>query len=243
MFPFWPLLSHPIWYFPSLSNYLFPCLTGLKRGSTHGLFLPPSPPLYLPFSLSSLCLPLPPQGATIAANLCLQPVPPHRCGILCVQGKGNVPLPALSTLQSVNRACHQPLGRPLWRTISVPSCDTLATTSWNKLRGVRAWDKAGVRIIWRSGVCMCFYGLVILSTRPVMARKRRYSCRWLALTLEIRVRVWVNKLLYSCETLVCATRLDWVEKYKMDFSGIRHTAHHYMLNAQWARHHVFYHSE
>lgn len=47
--------------------------------------------------------PLPPPPRNVAANLSLQPVPPHRRGILRVQGKGNVPLPALGTLQSVNR--------------------------------------------------------------------------------------------------------------------------------------------
>lgn len=107
--------------------------------ASYTLFLPPSIFLYLPFSRASSPPParpppppIPPWGATVAANLSLQPVPPHRRGILSVQGKGNVSLPALSTLQSVNRACHQPLCRPLWRTISVPSCDTLATTSCNK---------------------------------------------------------------------------------------------------------------
>lgn len=68
----------------------------------------------------------------VAANLSLQPVPPHRCGILRVQGKGNVSLPALGTLQSVNRACHWQLAGPLWRTISVPSFGALVTTSCNK---------------------------------------------------------------------------------------------------------------
>lgn len=100
---------------------------------------------FLPASTSPSLSPIPhapthpPWGETVAANLSLQPVPPHRCDILRVQGKGNVSLPALSTLQSVNRACHQPLGRPLWRTISVPSCNTPATTSWNKLGGV-GWE-------------------------------------------------------------------------------------------------------
>lgn len=80
-----------------------------------------------------------PPTRKVAANLSLQPVPPHRCGILRVQGKGNVSLPAPGTLQSVNRACHRQLAGPLWRTISVPSFGTLATTSCNKLGGV-GWE-------------------------------------------------------------------------------------------------------
>lgn len=74
----------------------------------------------------------PPWGATAAANLSLQPLPPHWCGILHVQGKGNVSLPVSVPMSSVNRACHQPPRRPRWSTISVPSCSTHATTSWDK---------------------------------------------------------------------------------------------------------------
>lgn len=89
-----------------------------------------------------------PPTRKVAANLSLQPVPPHRCGILRVQGKGNVSLPAPGTLQSVNRACHRQLAGPLWRTISVPSFGTLATTSCNKLGGV-GWEWGGwVCVIW-----------------------------------------------------------------------------------------------
>lgn len=87
-------------------------------------------------SMPPLLTPPPPPSRKVAANLSLQPVPPHRCGILRVQGKGNVSLPAPGTLQSVNRACHRQLAGPLWRTISVPSFATLVTTSCNKLGGV-----------------------------------------------------------------------------------------------------------
>lgn len=45
------------------------------------------------------------------ANLWLQPVAPHRCGILS-GGKGNVPLPVPSTAPPVNRICHQQLKSP-----------------------------------------------------------------------------------------------------------------------------------
>lgn len=53
------------------------------------------------------------------ANLGLQPVPPHRSGILRVRGKGNIPFPVLSTAPSGNRTCHQqncigPIARRLY---------------------------------------------------------------------------------------------------------------------------------
>lgn len=63
------------------------------------------------------------------ANLGLQPVPPHRRGILRVRGKGNIPLPVLSTAPSVNRTCHQRLKKENSGPILALSCGAFTTTS------------------------------------------------------------------------------------------------------------------
>lgn len=83
-----------------------------------------------------------PPPRNVAANLSLQPVPPHRRGILRVQGKGNVSLPALGTLQSVNRglppaACGAPLENYIRPIIQHACYDFLQQTRgcWMGVRG------------------------------------------------------------------------------------------------------------
>lgn len=65
-------------------------------------------PVFTVFMPPLLSPPHLPEGEQMwLANLGLQPVPPTDVAFCVSRGKGNVPLPVLSTAPSVNRTCHQ----------------------------------------------------------------------------------------------------------------------------------------